>query len=194
MAASSSSIDSDVLFENAFEHAPIGMALVAPDGHWIRVNRSLCQITGYSAEELLALSFQEITHPDDLEADVANLHRLLRGELTIYQTEKRYFHKDGSTVWVALSVSLVRDDSGVPLFFISQTEDITAAREAARKLREAVAEIDRLRSSLLTVCAWTKQIQVDGQWLSMDEFLTGRLNLRLTHGMSAEGAKLFDRL
>lgn len=192
MSASPSKLDSNLLIENAFEHAAIGMALVAPDGRWLRVNRSLCELTGYSADELLGLTFQDITHPDDLDLDLTNLKKLLNGEIATYQTEKRYFNKGGATVWIALSVSLVRDEEGIPLFFISQIEDITAAKEAERKLRKGMAEIERLRSSLLTVCAWTKQIQVDGQWLSMDEFLTNRLNLKLTHGMSVEGAKLFD--
>lgn len=192
MSAFTSSLDSNRLFENAFEHAAIGMALVAPDGRWLRVNRSVCELTGYSSEELLARDFQAITHPDDLDLDLANVEKLLRGDISSYQMEKRYLRRDGAVVWASLSVSLVRDDIGSPLFFISQITDITARTDAERQLRDQVAELERLRGGPLTVCAWTKRIQVDGEWLSLDEFLTRRLDLKLTHGMSVEGAKLFD--
>src|SRR5688500_19623565 len=103
-------LSGDSLFQNAFEHAAIGMALVAPDGKWLRVNRSVCEITGYSEEELLQGSFQDITHPDDLDLDMANVRRMLAGEIDDYQMEKRYYHKTGAIVWALLSVSLVRDE------------------------------------------------------------------------------------
>lgn len=105
------------LFQNAFEFAAIGMALVSSEGKWLRVNRSICEITGYSEAELLTRTFQDITHPDDLDLDLANVSKMLAGEIKTYQMEKRYFHKDGSIVWVLLSVSLVHNRSGAPLFF-----------------------------------------------------------------------------
>ena len=181
------------LFQNAFEYAAIGMALVAPDGTWLRVNRSLCQITGYSEAELLQRTFQDITHPDDLDLDLANVDKMLSGEIQTYQMEKRYFHKNGSIVWVLLSVSLVRDQNNQPLFFIGQIQDITRRKESEQQLNDAAAEIERLRSGLLKVCAWTKRIQIDGRWISVDEFLRDHLHLNLTHGMSAEGAQLFRK-
>ena len=181
----------DSLFQNAFEHAAIGMALVAPDGSWLRVNRSVCQITGYSEEELLKRTFQDITHPDDLERDLANVRKLLASEIDTYQIEKRYFHKNGSIVWVLLSVSLVRDDEGKPRFFISQIQDITRRKESEGQLSEAAAEIKQLRGQLVKVCAWTKRIQIDDRWISVDDFLRNHLHLNLTHGMSVEGARLF---
>src|ERR1043166_783171 len=113
----------DSLFQSAFEFAAIGMALVSPEGKWLRVNRSLCAITGYTEAELLDRTFQQITHPDDLESDLANVRRMLAGEIDTYQMEKRYFHKNGSVVWILLSVSLVRTKSGEPLFFIGQIQD-----------------------------------------------------------------------
>jgi len=181
----------DSLFQNAFEHAAIGIALVAPDGSWLRVNRSVCEITGYSEAELLQRTFQDITHPDDLERDLANANKLLAGEIETYQTEKRYFHKNGSVVWVLLSVSLFRED-GQPRFFISQIQDITRRKESEAQLSEAAAEIKRLRSQLVKVCAWTKRIHIDGRWIPMDEFLRNYLHLNLTHGMSVEGARMSD--
>lgn len=192
MAVSPSSTDAHVLFESAFEFAAIGMALVAPDGRWLRVNRALCDLTGYSAAELMESSFQEITHPDDLNLDLENLDKLLRGEISTYQIEKRYFRKSGEIVWVVLTVSLVRDTAGEPLFFISQIKDISARKRAEQELREAVAEIEKLRSGLVTMCAWTKQVQVDGRWLPVEKFLSEHLHLKLTHGMSVEGARIFD--
>lgn len=191
--AAQSSLSGDSLFQNAFEHAAIGMALVAPDGKWLRVNRSVCQITGYTERELLQHSFQDITHPDDLDLDVANVDKMLAGELDGYQMEKRYFHKNGAIVWVLLSVSLVRDEQGLPRFFISQIQDITSRKESERQLGEASAEIAKLRTGLLKICAWTKRVEIDGRWIPVDEFLSDRLHLKLSHGMSVEGARLFQK-
>lgn len=169
------------------------MALVAPDGKWLRVNRSVCLITGYTEAELLQRTFQDITHPDDLEADLAHVRQMLAGEIDTYQMEKRYFHKNGSIVWVLLSVSLVRDDDGKPRFFISQIQDITRRKESEAQLSEAAQEIKQLRTQLVKVCAWTKRIQINDRWISVDEFLRNYLHLNLTHGMSVEGARLFNK-
>jgi PAS domain S-box-containing protein len=183
----------DSLFQNAFEHAAIGMALVAPDGTWLRVNRSVCQITGYTEAELRQRTFQDITHPDDVERDWAHAQKLLAGEIETYQTEKRYFHKSGCTVWVLLSVSLVRDDDDQPRFFISQIQDITRRKESEAQLSEAAAEIEQLRTQLVKVCAWTKRIQINNRWITVDDFLRNYLHLNLTHGMSVEGARMFEK-
>jgi PAS domain S-box-containing protein len=190
---STSPLSGDLLFQNAFEHAAIGMALVAPDGKWLRVNRSVCEITGYSEQELLQRSFQDITHPDDLDLDLANVDKMLKGEIDSYQMEKRYHHKNGAIVWALLSVSLVRDNDGKPRFFISQIQDITSRKESERQLGEASAEIAKLRKGLLKICAWTKRIEIDGRWIPVDEFLSDHLHLKLTHGMSVEGARLFHK-
>lgn len=124
-------------FRGAFEFAAIGMALVAPDGRWLRVNRSLCQIVGYAADELLATDFQSITHPEDLDKGVGHLRRVLDESLSHYDIEKRYLHKDGHIVWVLLSVSVVRDDTGEPMYFVSQIQDITERKRLERALQEA---------------------------------------------------------
>ncbi len=182
----------DYLFQNAFEHAAIGMALVSPEGKWLRVNRSICQITGYSEAELLKRTFQDITHPDDLDLDLSNLEKLLAGEIQIYQMEKRYFHKNGSIVWVLLSVSLVRNQSDQPLFFISQIQDITRQKTGEQELIEAAARIKTLQENLLKVCTWTKRIQVDGKWIPIDEFLIDQLHLKLTPATSLQGSRMFD--
>ena len=116
------------------DNAPIGEAVVAPDGTFLRVNRALCEIVGYSNPELLALTFQDITHPDDLEADLDQVRQVLAGDIDTYQMLKRYIRKDGETVWIKLSVSLVRDGRDAPLYFISQIEDITEARAIEEEL------------------------------------------------------------
>jgi PAS domain S-box-containing protein len=113
------------------------MALVAPDGRWLRVNRSLCGIVGYTAEELLATDFQSITHPEDLDTDVDQVRQMLDGSLSHYDMEKRYLHKDGHIVWVMLSVSLVRDATGQSLYFVSQIQDITDRKLAQGRLIES---------------------------------------------------------
>jgi PAS domain S-box-containing protein len=122
--------ESDELFRKAFDYAPIGIALVAPDGNWLKVNHSLCNIVGYSESEMLATTFQRITYPDDLDANINYLHQLLRGEISSYEMEKRYFHKQGHLVWILLSVSLLRDRVGAPLYLIAQIQDITERKEA----------------------------------------------------------------
>lgn len=115
-------------------HAPIGMALIGLDGTWLVVNPALVRLTGYSEPELLARTFQAITHPDDLDADLELLRQLVEGEITDYSLEKRYRRHDGTFIWVNLSVSLVRDDTGAPVHFISQIEDITDRRRNQQAL------------------------------------------------------------
>jgi len=121
-------------FRSALQHSGIGMAIVAPDGRWLEVNPALCAIVGYSREELLATDFQSLTHPDDLEADLAFVRRILSREIETYQMEKRYFHKDGHVIWIQLNVSLVRDAAGEPLYFVSQIQDITKRKAADEEI------------------------------------------------------------
>ncbi len=121
-------------FRSTFESAAIGMALVGLDGRWMEVNDAVCELLGYSREELLSTNFQSITHPDDLEADLEQAHRLLRGEIQTYRLQKRYIHKKGHTVWVLVSASLVRDDGGAPLYGLAQIQDITQSKRDKEEL------------------------------------------------------------
>jgi diguanylate cyclase (GGDEF)-like protein/PAS domain S-box-containing protein len=121
-------------FRLAFEHAPIGIALVSPEGQFMRVNAALCELTGYSAEELGTKTFQEITHPEDLDLDLEYVHQVLAGERRDFQMEKRYFHRDGHIVWVLLNVALVRDSDGRPVHFISQIQDISERKQLEERL------------------------------------------------------------
>ena len=124
-------------FQNAFDFAAIGMALVSPQGRWLRVNRALCDLLGYDDAELCAGSFQDVTHPDDLATNLDSVRRMLAGELETYQMEKRYFHKQGHIVWVLLSVSLVRAQDDSPVHFISQLQDISVRKAAEQALRDS---------------------------------------------------------
>src|SRR6202040_1240920 len=127
-------LESEARFRNAFDAAAIGMAIVSLDGHWLQVNSQLCRMLGYSEADLLKITFQEVTHPDDLEADLDYVRQVLHGEIPSYQMEKRYFHKDGHIVWVLLSVSVVRGRDGAPLHFVSQIQDITARKQTELEL------------------------------------------------------------
>ncbi len=137
---------SEARFRDTFDEAPIGVALVGPNGRWLEVNRAMCEILGYREAELLERSFQDLTHPDDLDADLNNHSRILTGEIQTYQMEKRYFHKRGHTIWVKLSVSLVRDEHGTPLHFVSHVEDITRAKATESALREGRRLLDESQS------------------------------------------------
>jgi len=127
-------------FETAFTDAPIGMALVALDGTWLRVNPALCRLTGFSEDELTKLTFADITHPDDLEADQAEAARLLGGEIESYSMDKRYRTKTGDYVWAELHGSLVRDKDRQPLHFIAQVQDISERKKAEAELRRLAIE------------------------------------------------------
>lgn len=131
-------------FEAAFNHAPVGMALVSLDGRFIDANDSLCTSLGRTSEELCGLTFQEITYPDDLDDDLQLLDDLLAGERTRYSLEKRYIKADGSTLWALLHVSLVRSPDGSPVHFVSQVQDITGLKEQDLELRRAAEHLNDL--------------------------------------------------
>ncbi|MHA3771318.1 PAS domain S-box protein [Verrucomicrobiota bacterium sgz303538] len=133
-------LTSETQFLGTFENAAVGIAHVGLDCHWLRVNSRLCEITGYPREELLTKTFIDITYPDDLEADMANVRAMLAGEIPSYSLEKRYIRKDGSVIWVLLTVSLARDTTGEPAYFISVVEDISARKQTEEALRESEAQ------------------------------------------------------
>ncbi|MET0684217.1 MAG: PAS domain S-box protein [Solirubrobacteraceae bacterium] len=141
-AAEAARTTADTEFRTAFDDAAIGMALVAPDGGFMRVNEALCDIVGYAPAELAALTFQDITHPEDCDTDVALAREVLSGGRRTYQLEKRYIRSDGSLVWVLLSVSLVRDAAGAPLHFISQIQDISERKRLEAELHRLATEDD----------------------------------------------------
>lgn len=133
--------ESEERFRATFEQAAVGVAHVAPDGRWLRVNQRLAELLGYPRDELLRLTFQDVTAPEDLEADVALARRLIAGEIPRYAIEKRYLRKDGTTLWASLTVSLVRGPDGTPRYFISVVVDVGDRKRAEEELQRASAEI-----------------------------------------------------
>jgi PAS domain S-box-containing protein len=135
-------IESERLFQKAFERAVIGIAHVSPEGRFLRFNRRLCDLLGYDRAELAALTFRDVTHPDDLDPCGAYFQRLLAGELDEYALEKRYIRKDGTPVWAHVAVSLVRTPAGEPDFTITMVQDITT-RKRLEQERERLLERER---------------------------------------------------
>ena len=162
--------ESEARFRETFDEAPIGVALVGPNGRWLEVNRALCEIVGYTESELLERTFQDISHPDDLDADLARLGQVLTGEIQTYQMEKRYFHKDGHAIWAKLSVALVRDERGTPLHFVSHIEDITRAKAAESALREGRRLLDESQS-VAGVGSWTWNLENGEPAWSVQQYL-----------------------
>lgn len=125
---------SEKKYRSSFDYAAIGKAHVSRDGKWLQVNDALCRIVGYSEEELLGTSFQDITHPEDLDLDLAYVKRMLARRISSYSIEKRYLKKDGSIVWVLLTVSAAYDDADEVGYFVSEVQDISAQKELEHQL------------------------------------------------------------
>ncbi len=136
--------ESEERFRLTIDEAPIGMALVSLDGRFVRVNRSFCEVVGYPPGDLMNLTFREITHPEDVDTDLALAGQLARGEIPRCQFEKRYLRKDGTVVDTTVSVSILRDAAGAPLYYISQIEDITERKRVEKELRDANAFLDAI--------------------------------------------------
>ena len=135
-------------FRATFEQAAVGIAHVSPEGRFLRINRKFCDIVGYSEEEMLPLTFQDITHPDDLFADLEYVRQVLNGKIETYSLDKRYYRKDGSTVWVNLTVSLVFDRGGSPNYFVSVIKDISERKKAEEALRQSRDFLEHLTSAV----------------------------------------------
>jgi diguanylate cyclase (GGDEF)-like protein/PAS domain S-box-containing protein len=146
---------SEARFMVAFEHAPIGVALEALDGRFLKVNHALCQLLGYQEKELTATTFQEITHADDLAADAQSIVDMIAGRIRHYHAEKRYFHKSGRLIWIQLSVSLIRDAHDRPEHFIAHMQDISEHRRIETEVKRQRQEL-RLLFDLLPAMIWFK--------------------------------------
>ncbi|RJX33388.1 MAG: PAS domain S-box protein [Desulfurivibrio sp.] len=168
--------ESEKRFRATFEQAAVGIALVSPRGGWLRVNRKLCAIVGYPEDKLRQLTFQDITHPDDLDTDLDFYRQVLAGEISTYSLEKRYIRLDGSPVWINLTVSLVRDDDGTPAYFISIIEDIDQRKNTELERDRLSLELNKknheleqiiyvtshdLRSPLVNVQGFSKELSAD---------------------------------
>ena len=135
---------SEAAFRANFENAAVGMAFIDKSGKWLKVNSRLCEILGYSNNELLQKTFAEITHPDDIKLDFSLLKEIIQGKRSYYHMEKRYFTKDNTIVYIILGVSAVRDENNEILYFITQTIDITAQKEAEQQLEQNNAKMKAL--------------------------------------------------
>ncbi|CBG88952.1 PAS domain S-box protein [Citrobacter rodentium] len=157
--------ESEERFRNAMEYSAIGMALVGTEGQWLQVNKALCQFLGYSQDELRAMTFQQLTWPEDLNNDLGQLDMLVRGEINSYSLEKRYYTRSSEVVWALLAVSLVRQPDGTPLYFIAQIEDINDLKQTERankRLNEALfQEKERLHITLDSIGEAVVCIDVD---------------------------------
>jgi PAS domain S-box-containing protein len=161
--------ESEERFRLTIDEAPIGMALLALDGRFVRVNRALCELVGYTSAELTGLRFQAITHPDDLDVDLALAGQLARGEIPRYQLGKRYIRKDRTLVDSLLSASILRGRDGAPLYYIAQIEDITARKRAEEALQTSERELRELAESMPQIVWATsadgRNVYFNQQWV-----------------------------
>ncbi|MCG6533652.1 MAG: PAS domain S-box protein [Syntrophales bacterium LBB04] len=168
--------ESEILFRGTFEQAAVGIAHVSLEGLFIRINQRFCDIVGYSREEMLTLTFQDITYPDDLEPDLDSVRHVLEGLIDTYSLEKRYIRKDGQLVWGNLTVALLRDAAGKPKHFISVVEDITRRKwieEALRKSEERFSKAFNANPAPMTISEIEtgRFIDVNEQTLRTLEFI-----------------------
>ncbi|MDX2464675.1 MAG: PAS domain S-box protein, partial [Porticoccus sp.] len=149
-----------------FEQMAVGIAHVSPEGKFLRINQKFCDIIGYSSQEALKLNFQDITYPEDLNADLDYVDQLLAGTNTNYTMEKRYIRKDRELVWVSLTVALLRDESAQPKLFVSTVEDITERKRVEEALRESN---DRFKLWFETANIAICLVDVDGRFIKTNE-------------------------
>lgn len=163
-----------------FDNAAVGIAQLDLDGNWLRVNGKLCEIVGYTKPELLELSFHQITHPDDLQKDLALVERMLCGEIKNYSLQKRYLRKNGREVWINLTVSLVRKPDGTPRYFVSIVEDIDEKKRIEQDSRLNQA---RFRSAFMNAAIGMALTDTRGRFVKVNkayEKLTGYTQKELT--------------
>ena len=144
-------LESEQRFRGTFDNAAVGVAHVGLDGRWLRVNQRLAGLVGYTEAELLNTTFMDITHPDDVVEDVDKVRQVLAGEIGNYSIDKRYIRKDGSTLWVALTVALQRNLNGEPAYFISVINDISARKSAVDHQQFLMRELSHRSKNLLAI-------------------------------------------
>ncbi len=125
--------ESEHRFRAAFDYVAAGMALVSPQGKWLKVNRTFCEMLGFSQEELLSRTMSDIIYPEDLTIIMDKIEDLLNDKFSYFSIEKRCFHKHGFVMWILLSVSLVRGNMNEPLYFVAEIQDMTEKRKAQEK-------------------------------------------------------------
>lgn len=141
-------LESEERFRKIFEQGPIGMAIVGLDFRWTTLNSALCDMLGYTSEELQTMTFPDITHPDDLELDVTLAGRLVRSEIPFYKIEKRYIKKTGEIIWANLTGALIKDSTGTPLYYVAMVEDISERKRSEQLLRRWAQDLERSNRDL----------------------------------------------
>ncbi|MEY4883577.1 MAG: hypothetical protein RIS34_1431, partial [Pseudomonadota bacterium] len=189
---------SEARFRSSFNSAGVGMAITGLDGRWLQVNQALCEIVGYQEEELLTKTFQDLTYPDDLAGDLANLQTLLDGSAQSFRMEKRYVHHAGHTVWINLSVSLVRDASGSPLHTVAHMEDISQRKKLEQELSESEERYRRIvqtaEEGIWSIDAQAKTSFVNPKMAQMLGYTPDdMLGRALTDFMDDEGRTIAER-
>jgi len=186
--------DRERLFERIFQEGNVGIALVGLDFTFLEVNPRLCEITGYSSEELRDRKFIDITHPDDIHTDVQLADQLFRGMRKNYQIEKRYFKKNGEIVWIYLSASVIRNEADEPLFALSMITDITAIKNSENGGAPAVphnpyrelpeSEPAETFGDFLNVCSWCTKVRgTDSRWHRFEDWIKKTFQVSTTHGI-----------
>ena len=186
--------DGGELWRLTLQHSPVGMTVVGLDGRLLMVNRALCEMLGYEAAELRQRGFQEITHPDDLDADLEHFRLALDGVIDSYRLRKRYLHADGHAVWGDLSVALVRGPAGEPLHFVSQILDVSEQQQYEQRLSEANDELERERQALAaifdTVNVGLLLIDREGRYERMNRRHQETMSLPFPDGHAGEAGQL----
>src|SRR5271170_6753176 len=149
--------ENEAQLQEIFSQAPVGIAQTSPDGQWLRVNDRFCVMLGFSRTELPGRTILDITHPDDREASLTAVGKLLGGEISSWMKEKRYIRKDGGTVWGRLFLSLVRDEDKQPQYLISVVEDITEQKLIEERLRASEAQLMEAQR-LAKLGSWERHI------------------------------------
>jgi PAS domain S-box-containing protein len=181
-------------YRTMFEKAPVGVAqLDSLSGRFVQMNPRYCEIIGYSRAEIEAKTFQEITHPEDIQEDLDHMAKLVDGAIDEFSMEKRYYRKDQSIVWVNLTVSRLWRDGQAPDFHMAVVEDITSRKELEaerdkliEELRKSLADVKQL-GGMLPICMSCKKIQDDrGYWSQLEQFLSERADVQFSHGVCPE--------
>jgi PAS domain S-box-containing protein len=188
------SSESSALWRLTLEYSPVGMALVDIDGALLLVNRAMSEMLGYDVDALTRRGFQELTHPDDLDADLELFGEALDGRIDSYRLRKRYLHAAGHVVWGDLSVALVREPDGNPLYFISQILDVSEQQEYEQRLQAAYAAIERERTTLEaifeTVSVGLLLIDRDGRYERMNRRHEETMRLPFPEGHAGRAGQL----
>ena len=179
---------SEERFRRIFEDSPLGMMITAPNSRMTKVNKAFCTMLGYSEDELVGRTVQEITHPDDREQSKELTRQAFEGETSLFHLEKRYLKKDQKSLWVELNATTVQDQEGKVLYALGMVQDISERKIADQEkvqlisqLRDAFAKIKTLRG-LIPICAWCKKIRDDsGYWTRVETYLGEHTDISFTH-------------